>query len=91
MLFHSSPLASHELKVKIYAERLLKQLESVVLKWHHTAFIIIYRVSFRRTEQLGEAEQVNQDILDIRCLQVCLKLLNLLLLILYIKKRCLGH
>ena len=86
MLFHSSPLAtSHELKVKIYAERLLKQLESVVLKLHCTvSYIVIYRVSFRRTEQLGEAEQVNQDILDIRCLQVCLKLLNLLLPILYI-------
>lgn len=31
---------------------------------------MFHRISISRTEQLGEAEQVNQDTLDFRCLQV---------------------
>lgn len=36
-------------------------------------FILCCRISSKRTEQLGEAEQVKQNILDVRCLQVSLK------------------
>ncbi|XP_019851941.1 PREDICTED: inositol 1,4,5-trisphosphate receptor type 3-like [Amphimedon queenslandica] len=47
-------------EVKEHSERLLYQLE----------------VSSKRTEQLGEAEQVKQNILDVRCLQLLRALIH---------------
>ena len=32
--------------------------------------LLCIRISNKRTEQLGEAEQVKQNVLDVRCLQV---------------------
>ena len=33
-----------------------------------------FRISVSRTDQLGEAEQIDQDNLDLRCLQVSIDL-----------------